>query len=177
MAVLKTKTKKDEVMDKKTKIAELQKTHSALFKKLKVSTPLFIPKMSYFDSTLRETVISLFESEIKEENIYTEFVSRDYDSEDETRTLYMWKYNPFFKTEYKKTEPHPTTGHIRYIIPVSELLIAKELVVDEIEDDIDIPNPDLDLPMDQMTMRDYACIKLQTPQSFKPWLNELIKKI
>ncbi len=169
-----------EILDRREKIEQLFKHHDKVFKKLKIEKPLYIPKMAYYDRDVKETVISFFESEMHGEDIFTEFISRDCDSEDESRTLYLWKYNPHFKDEYKTTAPHPTTGHVRYLIPVSELIVVEELIseIDEEEDEFltDIPNPDLDLPMDQMTLRDYACIKLKTPQSFKPWLNEIINK-
>lgn len=176
--MLKTKSKTVTTLDKKEKIAALFEKHKPLFRKLKIKEPNYIPKMGYFDSSVRARVIALFESEIsKGVDIFTEFVNKDYDSEDESRTLYMWKYNAHYKEEYKTTDPHPTTGHVRYLIPVDELIIAKELVVkdDFASEEINIPNPDTDLPMDQMTIRDFAAIHLNKPVSFKPWLNEIIK--
>lgn len=173
-------TPKEKILDKREKIKKLFEHHTSIFKKLKIDKPQYIPKMAYYDRGLGETVISFFESEMNGEDVYTEFISRDCDSEDESRTLYLWKYNPHFKSEYKTTAPHPTTGDVRYLIPVSELIVVEELIKDLVEDEdeflTDIPNPDLDLPMDQMTLRDYACIQLKVASSFKPWLNEIISK-
>ena len=77
-----TKKNTVETLDKKAKIEILKSHHKTMFAKLGVKDPVFSPKMAYYDSG--ERVISFFPSEIeKGEDIFTEFVSRDYDSEDE----------------------------------------------------------------------------------------------
>jgi hypothetical protein len=52
-------------------------------------------------------------------DIYTEFVSIDYKSEDPKRTLYLLKYNPHWKDEYEMITSN--SGFQRHIVPVSEL--------------------------------------------------------
>jgi len=62
-------------------------------------------------------------------------------------------------------------------IEVEETVLIDESDEESEEsDDFILPNADLDLPYSQMTMRDYACIQMKSPRSFKPWLNELIKQ-
>lgn len=172
MSGINTKKNTNETLDKKTKIEILKSHHKKLFSKLGVTNPFFTPKMAYFDSG--ERVISFFPSEVeKGEDIYTEFVSRDYDSEDETRTLYKWKYNPHYASEYKTSPPQTANHTIRYIIPVEELIVCTE-PEDEIEE-FDMPDPDQDLPLDQLTIRDLAAILTGKPVSMKKWLNEIVK--
>jgi hypothetical protein len=167
-----TKRLTNETLDKKTKIENLKSHHKKTFAKLGIDNPFYSPKMAYFDSG--ERVISFFPSEIERgEDIFTEFVSRDYESEDETRTLYKWKYNPHYASEYRVTEPHSANHTIRYIIPVEELYVCKDEEVDF--EEFDMPDPDQDLPLDQMTIRDLAAILTGKPVSKKKWLNEIVK--
>jgi len=173
------KKKQNEVMDKRQKIAELLKHHMEAFSKLKVANPLFFPKMAYRHSN-GDMVISFFPSEIERgEDIYTEFVSRNYDSEDDTRTLYKWEYNPHYKTDYEIAEPHQAHQSIRYLIPTKELINVNKQLVEEVlqsDADFDLPDPDSDLPIDQLTIRDFAAIMTGKPVSRKQWLNDIIKK-
>lgn len=167
-----TKKNINETLDKKTKIENLKSYHKKIFATMGVKEPFFSPKMAYFDSG--QKVISFFPSEIeKREDIFTEFVSRDYDSEDESRTLYKWKYNPHYMQEYKVTEPHSANQSIRYIIPVDELHVCNEEI--SVIDEFDMPDPDQDLPIDQLTIRDLAAILTGKPVSMKKWLNEIVK--
>jgi hypothetical protein len=162
----------NETLDKKTKIALLLEHHRPTLNKLGVTAPHFCPKMAYIDKG--ERVISFFPSEVeKGEDIYVEFVSRDYDSEDETRTLYKWKFNPHYATEYRITEPHTATHTIRYIIPVAELFVVSAAQASM--EMFDMPDPDSDLPISQLTIRDLAAILLGKPVSMKPWLNEIVR--
>jgi hypothetical protein len=106
--------------DRLDKIDELRKEHQPYFDKIGKSNALFIPKMAYRPKGKDELHISFFESELKQEcDIYTEFVSKTYDSEDKKRTLYLVKFNPFWKEEYELIE---SNGYERYFIPVSEIL-------------------------------------------------------
>jgi hypothetical protein len=115
----------NETLDKKTKISLLLDHHRPMLNKMGITNPNYCPKMAYMDRG--ERVVSFFPSEIERgEDIYTEFVSRDYDSEDETRTLYKWKYNPHYASEYRVTEPHSANHTIRYIIPVAELFAVEQ---------------------------------------------------
>jgi hypothetical protein len=181
------KTKQEPAVKVKTnreKIADLRVRHQPLFDTIGVKDALFYPKMAYLNSK-GEKIISFFPSEIgKGEDIYTEFVSRDYVSEDPDRTLYKWKFNPFYETEYETTQPHPVTGDIRYEVPINELIDIETQTVavpwftdEEIETEAInaiLPDSDIDLPMAEMTMRDYAAIHLAKPISRKAWLNEII---
>jgi hypothetical protein len=167
-----TKRNTNETLDKKAKIEELKSYHKKTFAKLGIDNPFYSPKMAYIDRG--EKVISFFPSEIeKGEDIYTEFVSRSYDSEDPTRTLYKWKYNPHYMSEYRIVEPASEMQTIRYIIPVDELVVCK--FNEDSLDEFDMPDPDQDLPIDQLTIRDLAAILTGKPVSMKKWLNEIVK--
>jgi hypothetical protein len=170
-----TKKNTVETLDKKAKIELLKNYHKKTFSKLGVTNPAYSPKMAYYDAG--ERVISFFPSEVeKGEDIFTEFVSRDYDSEDDARTLYKWKYNPHYATEYRVTAPHSANHTIRYIIPVEELIDCTTVKVAEVIEEFDMPDPDQDLPIDQLTIRDLAAILTGKPVSMKSWLNEIVKK-
>jgi hypothetical protein len=172
---------KDKPEDKKIKIAHLREKHQPIFDKLSIPDASFIPKFAYLPKTgAPEKVIAFFPSEINKGNdVYTEFVSIDYDPEDAERRLWKWKFNPQFDTEYEKSTPHPVTGHSRYLIPVNELIHVTLDKADGTQEKIEfpLPDPDQDCPMDAMTLRDYAAIKLKAPVSHKPWLNDIIKKL
>jgi len=168
-----TKRNTNETLDKKAKIEELKSYHKKTFAKLGIDNPFYSPKMAYIDRG--EKVISFFPSEIERgEDIFTEFVSRGYDSEDSKRTLYKWKYNPHYASEYRVVEPASEMQTIRYIIPIEEL-IACNVAAKTIEDEFDMPDPDQDLPIDQLTIRDLAAILTGKPVSMKKWLNEIVK--
>lgn len=163
-------------LTKKDKIAELKKKHDTLFEKLGVSNPKYIPKM-FFGTPL---AMPLFKSELKDgKDVYTEKVSKSYESEDETRTLYKWKYNPNWEKSVSEGG-YPTKplmhgeGHM-YLIPFSELTPVVEKKKDPVYD-FNITDPDSDLPIDQLTIRDLAAILTGKPVSLKPWLNEIVKK-
>lgn len=114
--------------EKIRKIANLKKFHEKAFKAIKVDpeTVLYVPRMAYKPQGHHEVVISFFASELKgEEDIYTEFVSRDYDSEDPNRILYKWKYNPFWASEYAHSED-TIPSSIKYYIPTSELIVISK---------------------------------------------------
>ena len=185
------------VLERKEKIANLYAYHIPTFEKLKVENPFFIPKVCYRDKNLGVKVISFFPSEVKRgTDIYVEFSTKDCDIEDPERILYKWKYNPYYSEEYQLSEPHNATADRRYLVPISELIAYKRVsnnetpigkesnpfsdlkpnlstkVSDELE--FELPNADLDLPFDQLTIRDLAAILLRKPVSMKLWLNEII---
>lgn len=172
------------VMDKKTKIANLREKHEHLFQLEGVgASAKFIPKMAYIPRGSDDRVIALFPSEIKGgEDIYTEFVSSEYDPEDPERRLWKWPFNSHWEEEYQTTEPHHKTGHVRYLIPVDELLdVAQSHQHSVVEDDAkedQFPMPDAndDAPINQLTIRDKAAIDWKLPVSRKPWLNDLIRQ-
>tara|TARA_R100000231_G_scaffold30967_1_gene27243 strand:+ start:1601 stop:2092 length:492 start_codon:yes stop_codon:yes gene_type:complete len=111
--------------ERKKKVMELFKEHSKYFKDAGID-PLYIPKMAYRPSGKDELHVSFFPSELqKGSDIYTEFVSIDYDSEDPKRTLYLWKHNPHFEEEYELVTSK--SGFERYMIPVSELKVINDI--------------------------------------------------
>ena len=111
---------------RKTKVAKLREEHENYFQINGNVNPQYIPKMAYRPSGKDELHVSFFPSELeKEENIYTEFVSIDYDSEDPKRTLYLHKYNPHWKSEYELITS--SSGFQRHLIPVSELKVINDV--------------------------------------------------
>lgn len=138
--------------ERKEKIAKLREEHENYFKKIGIKNPLYIPKMAYRPPGKDELYISFFPSELgKGKDIYTEFVSINYDSEDPKRTLYLCKHNPYFKEEYELATS--SSGFERYFIPVSELIIINDVTnrnknVKEKKEILkleDLSNPDEDL--------------------------------
>ena len=111
---------------RKSKVAKLREEHEDYFQKESKLDALYIPKMAYRPKGKDELHVSFFPSELeKEENIYTEFVSIDYDSEDPKRTLYLHKYNPHWKSEYELITS--SSGFQRHLIPVSELKVINDV--------------------------------------------------
>ena len=164
--------------NRKEKTEELIKHHEWKFKIIEEENPLFIPKCAYNPIGKSEIHIGFFLSELKKgKDIYTEFTSIDLDPEDPKRTLYKWRYNPHFEEEYDVTEPS-ANGHIRYLVPVSELS-AIELETPVETTDLfpnfeEIMDPDADAPLNSITLRDLAALLLKKPVSHKKWLNEII---
>jgi hypothetical protein len=70
----------------------------------------------------------------KNADIYTEFVSIEYDSEDPKRTLYLWKHNPNWKEDYELVVSN--SGFERHIIPVSDLKIISDINTKKKEEQI-----------------------------------------
>jgi hypothetical protein len=165
----------DKPEDKKERLRKLREFHQPTLESNGVSDALFIPKMAYRPHGKTDLHIAFFASEInKGEDVYVEFTSKDLIPEDTERRLYRWNFNSHFQEEYDMTDPHPQTGHVRYLVPVDELVLIKEAKKDE--DVFILPNANEDLPMDQMTIRDLAAIFLNKPVSTKQWLNDLINK-
>jgi len=82
--------------------------------------------MAYRPPTKDEKHVSFFPSELqKGEDIYTEFVSIAYDSEDLKRTLYLLKHNPHWSEEYELVTSK--SGHERHIIPIGELKVINDI--------------------------------------------------
>jgi len=171
---LSTKT----TVNRQEKTEELIKYHQWKFDLIGEENPLFIPKCAYPPKGMSELHIGFFQSEIKKgKDIYTEFTSIDLDPEDPTRTLYKWRFNPHYEEEYERTEP-AANGHFRYLVPVSELIkveIEPEEPAGVFPDFDEIMDPDMDAPLNQITVRDLAAIMLKKPVSQKKWLNDLIK--
>ena len=101
MSKLNTK-KKMTPQERKTKVEELLQEHKDYFNSNSIDNPAYIPKMAYRPSGKDGLHVSFFPSELENnQDIYTEFVSIDYESEDPKRTLYLLKYNPHWKEEYE----------------------------------------------------------------------------
>lgn len=172
----------DKPEDKREKLKKLREFHQVALTESGATDGLFIPKMAYRPYGKTELHIAFFASEIsKGEDVYLEFTSKDLVPEDPERRLYKWRFNPHFEEEYEKTEPNPTTGHVRYLVPVDELTIIKtqkkeEDVVEEAEIELELIDPSTDQPFDQLTIRDLAAILLKKPVSQKKWLNEIINQ-
>jgi hypothetical protein len=155
------------------KIAEMRKYHEDTLNALGVPMAKFVPKMAYKHNG--ELVISFFQSEMDfQQDIFTEFCSRDYVPEDPERNLYKWKWNPHYKEEYEGTDP--STGYIRYLVPVRELIKVKAPQdTQRAQLEMDLPEVSADALLAQMTIKDLYAIFQNKPVSDRPWLNNLIK--
>ena len=112
--------------ERKTKVLELKKEHEDYFQTMGIINALYIPKMAYRPSGKDELHVSFFPSELqKGRDIYTEFVSIDYDSEDPKRTLYLLKHNAHWAEEYETVTS--SSGFERHIVPVSELKVINDV--------------------------------------------------
>jgi len=147
--MISTKSKIMTPVERKKKVSELREEHEDYFQKVGNLNALYIPKMAYRPSGKDDLHISFFPSELeKGEDIYTEFVSIDYESEDPKRTLYLHKYNAHWKEEYELITSN--SGFERHLIPASELIVINDITsrkeeaktIFELED---LPNPDADM--------------------------------
>lgn len=174
-------------LSRKDKTAELIKHHQQNFIMNGIEDPVYIPKCAYQPRGLDGLHMGFFESEIKKAvDVYTECVSINLEPEDPDRKLYKWRHNPHYQDEYPKTDPN-SNGHVRYLIPVSELIIIevpeekeKSLFPNfDIPDDDPLRNVDVegDEPLARMTMKDFSAIMWKKPVSSKKWLNDLIKNL
>jgi len=140
--------------ERKEKVSKLREEHQTYFDNTNNKHALYIPKMAYRPSGKDELHVSFFPSELeKGKDIYTEFVSIEYETEDPKRTLYLIKNNPHWKEEYELITS--SSGFERHIIPVSELKVINDVVsrknkittkslntVKNNFNDIKIPNPE-----------------------------------
>ena len=131
--------------ERKRKVNELRLEHQDYFDSIEKPDALFIPKMAYRPKGKDDLHISFFPSEMKKgQDIYTEFVSIQYESEDPKRTLYLLKENPFFAEEYELSMSN--AGFERYLVPVSELKVINDVTsrtpsLDK-EEILPLPDPD-----------------------------------
>ena len=129
---------------RKDKVKALREEHEDYFQTEGIINALYIPKMAYRPKGKDELHVSFFPSELeKTEDIYTEFVSIDYETEDPKRTLYLHKYNPHWKEEYEMITSN--SGFQRHIIPVGELKVIND-VTNRGNSIVDFANPDLPNP-------------------------------
>ena len=139
---------------RKQKVNKLKEEHEDYFQTSGNLNALYIPKMAYRPKGKDELHVSFFPSELdKDKDIYTEFVSIDYDSEDPKRTLYLHRANPHWKSEYELVTS--SSGFQRHLIPVGELKVINDItsrngsvieepkfVADIGKTLFDLPNPD-----------------------------------
>jgi len=159
----------------KDRVLELREKHQDVFEEIGKPHAYFYPKIAYRPVDKDELYVSFFPSELnKGDDIYTEFISRDYTPEDSNRTLWVLRYNPHWKEEYEPTQVNDLST-ARYLVPVSELskvnLPKKEQEADPFRSLADFVD---DCPFSQMTVRDFATIMTGKPVSYKTWLNKLI---
>tara|TARA_R100001463_G_scaffold130888_1_gene190579 strand:+ start:2694 stop:3245 length:552 start_codon:yes stop_codon:yes gene_type:complete len=163
---------------RKEKVAKLREEHQDYFDSNNKTNALYIPKMAYRPSGKDDLHVSFFPSELeKEDDIYTEFVSIDYNSEDPKRTLYLHKYNPHWKDEYEMITS--SSGFQRHIIPVSELKVINDVTSrgpqKEEKAILDFANPSLPNPDDVVV--DPLIEKLEEINQTLITLTKVINKI
>jgi hypothetical protein len=113
------KSKKSDLY--RERMATLREFHQSTLDHIGESSAYFYPKMAYKPIGLEETCVGFFPSELRKGTaIYTEFVSREYESEDHERTLWKYEFNPHWEEEYPKGET--STGSEIYYVPVNELM-------------------------------------------------------
>ena len=128
--------------ERKAKVQELRREHANYFEKSDNKNALYIPKMAYRPSGKDELHVSFFPSELqKGRDIYTEFVSIEYDSEDPKRTLYLFKHNANWAEEYETVTS--SSGFERHIVPVSELKVINDVTDrSKVKETVSLTNPD-----------------------------------
>ena len=162
---------------RKVKVAKLKEEHEDYFQTEGKTNALYIPKMAYRPTGKDDLHVSFFPSELeKNEDIYTEFVSIDYESEDPKRTLYLVKYNPHWKDEYEMITS--SSGFQRHIIPVSELKVINDVTSRSGSQIIDFANPNLPNPDENIVSKDSKLIdKLEDINQSIITLTKVINKL
>tara|TARA_Y100001963_G_scaffold137320_1_gene200893 strand:- start:116 stop:586 length:471 start_codon:yes stop_codon:yes gene_type:complete len=128
--------------ERKAKVLELRKEHEDYFQTAGNINALYIPKMAYRPSGKDELHVSFFPSELqKNKDIFTEFVSIEYDSEDPKRTLYLLEHNPTWDQEYEIVTS--SSGFERHIVPVSNLKVINDITDrNKVKETVNLTNPD-----------------------------------
>jgi len=110
--------------ERKAKVLKLREEHNLYLDS--VNNSLYIPKMAYRPPGKDDLHITFFPSElIPNKDIYTEFVSIDYSTEDPKRTLYLLKNNKNWKDDYELITSN--SGFQRHIVPVSKLKVINDV--------------------------------------------------
>lgn len=185
---------------KRERLNDLRKYHQPYFNEAGIANAQYLLKTD-FTSIQNEFVIGVFESEIRTgQDLYIEYADLNNVLKYKDRALYKWRHNPHYEEEYVHIDKDLGNNTVsrRYLIPISELEIVtphqqpeekkeekETIVINPIESEKVNPvnsafilsNENLDLPYDQMTIRDYAAIHLRTPCSNKVWLNEIINSL
>ena len=159
--------------EKAKRLVELRKYHQATLDAIGHDV-LYRPRRFFQAKENGVKSIILFPSELKlGKDIYTEMIDHDNKSEDDARTLYKWTYDPSWSEVYTQVKKGTT---VWFLVPVSDLTVVKHEMPGIDEKLLELSNPDIDSPMDQMTMRDYYAMTHKVPCSQKKWLNEIITK-
>lgn len=172
MSTTQTKATSEE---KAIKALKLREYHRETLDKIDYDV-VYRPKMFHKPKGKDTKHIIVFPSELKlQKDIYTEEIDNNGDSEDPTRTLYKWPYDPDWANIYTPVIKDGEKSISWYLIPVSDLVVVpKQEGINESV--LELGDPDIDLPMDQITMRDYYAIHNRVPVSLKKWLNDIIIK-
>lgn len=150
--------------ERKALVKKLREEHEDYFQTIGNINALYIPKMAYRPTGKDDLHVSFFPSELeKGKDIYTEFVSIKYESEDPKRTLYLIKHNPHWKEEYELITS--SSGFERHIIPVSELKVIND-VTDRVKED-------LKATVDDFTTEEKKFFKLPNPETERDMLDVL----
>lgn len=121
-------------------------------KELKIESTNAYPKKSFLFEG--EPSISCFKRELQS-NFYF------YNAYD--KKLYVLAKYEDYDTKFQTDQ---FNGVTKFIVPLTYCSILwEDKVFEELED----------VPFKDMTLRDYACIKLKVPQSNHNWLNDLIR--
>jgi len=172
---------------RQVKVDKLKEFQLPLLKAIGAENKLYSPKMAYNwgDSGI---CMGFYKSELESGDIYAEKIDINVDSEDSSRTLYKIKKNSYYNDEYS-SKPKSAKEDRKWFIPVEEMEIvsrdilkvkpksAKIQTVETNKDDVYNLQSNNDLPMSEMTMKDFLAIMTKSPISNKSWLNELIKSI
>lgn len=159
--------------EKAKKIVELRKHHEKTLDAIDYDV-VYRPKMFHKPHGKDTKHIIVFPSELRlGKDIYTEQIDINGDSEDKTRTLYKWPFNPHWDELYTPVTKEGETKVSWYLIPVSDLVVVPKLE-DSLAASLELNDPELDSPVDQMTVRDLFAIFRNKPVSHKKWLNNLI---
>lgn len=102
----------------------------------------------------------------------------------EQRPMYVWKYRADWEEIYHVQRLTHDTKQRIFFIPVNHLkplpkfqdISQQELKLDEVLSNDNKKNLE-DIPLTEMSVRDYAAIVWRKPVSLKPWINQLINSI
>lgn len=174
--------------ERQLKVAKLKEYQLSLLKAIGAENKLYSPKMAYNwgDSGI---CMGFYKSELDTGDIYAEKIDIRVNSEDVTRTLYKIAHNPYYNEEYS-SKPKSATEDRKWFVPVEEMeIISRDILIPkkkistipEKEEETDADVYDIqsneDLPLSEMTMKDFLAIMHKAPISSKEWLNKLIKSI
>ena len=180
--------------ERSKRMDELIEPHAEYLDSINVKRNQFKGKVKFFSKTANEEVISLFPSELKnEEGIYLEFTSDQLIPSTEERDLYYLPYNEYWAEEYPKNTYIEKIQEYTYLVPTNLLTKVDKTIKKNPSQILKSNTPkdenqtslfdsdflidfDEDLMFNQMTVRDFAAIIWKQPVSQREWLNELIRK-